>query len=143
MVQQNKVVILVINDSSYQAILPLRGKILNTENATIDRILENKEVKSLILALGAGIKENFDPEGLRYQKIVIMTDADVDGAHIRTLLLTFFFRYMRPLIDEGNLYIAVPPIYKVTQGKKSEYLYPPLDNLEEILVSKGYDPEKT
>lgn len=130
-------------DSKYQAILPLRGKILNTENASIDRILENNEVKSLILALGAGIKENFDPEGLRYEKIVIMTDADVDGAHIRTLLLTFFFRYMRPLIDLGHLYIAVPPIYKATQGKKMEYLYPPLDDLDQILEFHWFDPDKT
>jgi DNA gyrase subunit B len=129
-------------DSKYQAILPLRGKILNTENASIDRILANNEVKSLILALGAGIKENFDPEGLRYEKIVIMTDADVDGAHIKTLLLTFFFRYMRPLIDGGNLYLAVPPIYKISQGKKSQYLYPPIDDTDAAIRDTGMDPSK-
>jgi len=131
-------------NSLFQAILPLRGKILNTESAMMDKILANKEVKSLILAIGAGLKENFDLEWLRYERIVIMTDADVDGAHIRTLLLTFFFRYMRPLIDHGHLYIAVPPIYKFKQGKKEEYIYPPTaDNIEEVITSNGFDPEKT
>ncbi len=132
-------------DSAFQAILPLRGKILNTEDQMFDRILANNEVKSLILALGAGIKENFDLEGLRYDRVVIMTDADVDGAHIRTLLLTFFFRYMRPLIDNGHLYIAVPPIYKFKQGKKEEYIYPPVetDDLSDLMKHHGFDPEKT
>ena len=108
----------------FQAILPLRGKILNTEQAMIQRIMANEEVKNLIMAIGAGLKDNYDGEKLRYDKIVIMTDADVDGAHIRVLLLTFFFRYMRPLISNGNLYIAVPPLYKVTQGKREQYIYP-------------------
>ena len=93
----------------------------------IQRILANDEVKALITAIGAGIKDNYDPEKLRYDKIVIMTDADVDGAHIRVLLLTFFFRYMRQLITNGNLYIAVPPLFKIKQGKKEQYLYPPED----------------
>lgn len=132
-------------DSSFQAILPLRGKILNTENQMFDRVLANNEVKSLILALGAWIKENFDTEGLRYERVVIMTDADVDGAHIRTLLLTFFIRYMKPLIDEGNLFIAVPPIYKFKQGKKEEYIYPPVEteDLQELMIHHGFDPAKT
>ncbi|HKL44533.1 MAG TPA: DNA gyrase subunit B [Candidatus Absconditabacterales bacterium] len=110
-------------DSLFQAILPLRGKILNTEQAAIQRIMANNEVKSLITAIGAGIKESFDENNLRYERIIIMTDADVDGAHIRTLLLTFFFRFMRPLIENGNLYAACPPIYKYKQGKKEKYIY--------------------
>ncbi|MEA3351354.1 MAG: DNA topoisomerase (ATP-hydrolyzing) subunit B [Chloroflexota bacterium] len=110
-------------DRHFQAILPLRGKILNTERARLNKILNNKEVKTLISALGTGIGESFNVEGLRYGRVIIMTDADVDGAHIRTLLLTFFFRYMQPLIDAGNLYIAQPPLYLIGYKKKSRYAY--------------------
>ena len=119
-------------DRHFQAILPLRGKILNVEKARLDRILGNAEIRAMITAFGTGIGEEFDLEKARYHKIVIMTDADVDGAHIRVLLLTFFFRFMRPLIEAGYVYAAKPPLYQVKQGKHVEYCYSDAE-LEEIL----------
>ncbi len=110
-------------DRRYQAILPLRGKILNVEKARLNRILNNREIEAMITALGCGIGDQFDIENLRYGKVIVMNDADVDGAHITTLLLTLFFRYMTPLIEHGHLYIAQPPLYKITRKRKEQYVY--------------------
>ncbi len=110
-------------DRHFQAVLPLRGKILNTERSRLNKVLDNNEIKALISALGVGIGDNFNLENLRYNRIILTTDADVDGAHIRTLLLTFFFRYMTPLIEEGHLYIALPPLYRIASKKTVRYAY--------------------
>lgn len=128
-------------DRETQAILPLRGKILNVEQARLDRILENNEVKNLIIAMGVGVGETFDISRLRYHKIVIMTDADVDGSHIRTLILTLYYRYFKQIIEDGYLYIAQPPLYKISQGKKSSYAYND-DQKMQIMSQLGGDDVK-
>ena len=120
-------------DRRFQAILPLRGKIINTEKARIDKVLNNNEIRMMITAFGTGFKEDFNIEKLRYHKIIIMTDADVDGSHIRTLLLTFFYRYFQELIINGNIYIAMPPLYKLSYHRQERYCYTEEDRKKEMI----------
>jgi DNA gyrase subunit B len=123
-------------DRRFQAILPLRGKILNVEKATVHKILKNNEIQALISAIGTGVGESFDIEKARYHHIIIMTDADVDGAHISTLLMTFFFRYLQPLIEAGYIYLAQPPLYRISKGKQEKYAYTE-DEMKSILQEMG------
>lgn len=129
-------------DRHFQAILPLRGKILNTERARLDKMLDNNEIKSIIAALGTGISEDFKVENLRYGRVILMCDADVDGSHIRTLLLTFFFRHMQPLIQEGHLYVAQPPIYRLQNGKDVQYVYNEPGVSETEILARALKPYK-
>ena len=125
-------------DRRTQAVLPLRGKILNIERARLDKLLASEQVRNLVIAIGGGIGDTFDINKLRYHKIIIATDADVDGAHIRTLILTLFYRYFRPLIEGGYVYIAQPPLYKVKKGKELHYFYAQ-EELNVYLAKEGFD----
>jgi DNA gyrase subunit B len=127
-------------DSRYQAILPLWGKMLNVEKARLDKVYANEKLMPLVTAIGAGIGEEFSLEKRRYNKIILMADADVDGSHIRTLLLTFLFRFLRPLIDEGHVYIAQPPLYKMTRGKQVRYAYSDPERDRTMDEMAGHDP---
>ncbi|MBQ4370489.1 MAG: DNA topoisomerase IV subunit B, partial [Oscillospiraceae bacterium] len=128
-------------DSRFQAILPLWGKMLNVEKARADKVYTNDKLMPVVLALGTGIGDEFDITKLRYSKVIIMADADVDGAHIRTLLLTFFFRFMRPLIENGNIYSAQPPLYKLVRGKTTRYAYSDEERDKISAEMKGGDPK--